>query len=128
MEIAVTNGIKISVEVIYVPEHSIPMMNKYVHTYAITIENTTEYTVQLLRRFWKIIDSNGVLREVEGEGVVGLQPVIGPHESFNYSSWTDVFTDVGKMFGSFMMVRQMDGLLFQADVPEFLLTPPFKLN
>ncbi len=128
METAVTKGIKVSVEVIYIPEHSIPMMNKYVHTYTITVENTTEYTVQLLRRYWKIIDSNGVLREVEGEGVVGVQPIIAPHESFDYSSWTDVFTDVGKMFGSFLMVRQIDGTLFHIDVPEFLLTPPFKLN
>ncbi len=128
MTTAVTKGIKVSVKAMYNEEYSAANKGKFVYVYQITIENTTDYTVQLLRRHWKIIDSNGILREVEGDGVLGEQPLIGPHESHVYSSWTDMMTDVGKMFGTYLMVRQLDGELFHVDVPEFLLVPPFKLN
>jgi ApaG protein len=128
MEIAITKGVKVSVATRFVPEYEASAMSQYVYTYEICIENTTDYTVQLLRRSWQIIDANGILREIEGEGVVGLQPTIGPQESFSYASWVGVNTDVGKMFGTFLMVRQMDGELFQAEIPEFALIASFKLN
>ena len=125
---AVTKGIKISVQTTYNEEYSAVRKGKFVYVYQITIENTTDYTVQLLRRHWIITDANGIVREVEGEGIVGEQPYIGPHESYTYASWTDMMTDVGKMSGRYFMVRQLDGELFYADVPEFLLVVPFKSN
>ena len=77
----ITDGVKISVETVYQPEYSNPANNHFMFAYKITIENLTDYTVQLMRRHWYIFDSNGTHREVEGEGVVGQQPVIDPGES-----------------------------------------------
>ncbi|MCB0520147.1 MAG: Co2+/Mg2+ efflux protein ApaG [Lewinellaceae bacterium] len=128
METLTTQGIKISVEPFYLPHESIPMQQRYVHAYRITIENKGEHTVQLRRRHWFIVESNGVQREVEGEGVVGLQPVLSPGESHQYTSWCPMMTDLGKMYGTFLMTRLVDQWQFQVTVPEFRLVPPFKLN
>jgi ApaG protein len=128
METLATHGIRISVEPFYLPHESIPMQQRYVHAYRITIENRSQHTVQLKRRHWFIVESNGVQREVEGEGVVGLQPVLAPGESHQYTSWCPMMTDIGKMYGTFLMERAMDGSQFVVTVPEFRLVPPFKLN
>ena len=72
----VTKGVKISVESFFQNDYSNARENKFIFTYKIFIENNNPYTIQLLRRHWYIFDSNGTYREVEGEGVIGLQPII----------------------------------------------------
>ncbi len=104
----ITEGVKISVETIYQPEYSNPANDHYMFAYKITIENLTEYSVQLMRRRWYIFDSNGTHREVEGEGVVGLQPVIEPGSSHEYVSGCNLKTDMGSMRGSYAMRRLAD--------------------
>ena len=128
MEIAITKGIKISVQPVYLPRESRPAQHAFYHAYKITIENQSHDTVQLLRRHWFILDSNGRKREVEGEGVVGQQPVLEPGQSYEYSSWCPLMTDIGKMYGTFLMKRRSDKRFFKVVVPEFKLVPPFKLN
>ena len=68
---AITDGIKVSVESDYQNEYSNPEQDHFVFTYQVTIENNSDYTVQLRRRHWEIYDANGEVSEVEGEGVVG---------------------------------------------------------
>lgn len=128
METLTTQGIRISVEPFYLPHESIPIQHRYVFAYRITILNQSPDTVQLLRRHWYIVESNGVQREVEGEGVVGLQPVLEPGESHQYTSWCPLMTDLGKMYGTFQMVRLSDDAKFDVQIPEFKLAPPFKMN
>jgi ApaG protein len=128
MDTLITNGIKISVETFYQDEYSRPIEHKYIFAYRITIENLSPHTIQLLRRHWHIFDSNGILKEVEGEGVVGQQPVLPPGESHQYISWCQLGTDSGKMSGTYTMERQSDGDLFQVEIPSFRLTAPFKAN
>ncbi len=128
METLTTQGIQISVEPFYLPHESIPIQHRYVFAYRITIHNQSGDTVQLLRRHWHIIESNGVRREVEGEGIVGLQPTLAPGESHQYTSWCPLMTDVGKMHGEFQMVRLPDKAKFNVKIPEFKLAPPFKMN
>lgn len=128
MTTQITNGIKISVETFYQEEYSRPMENKYIFSYRITIENQTDETVQLLRRFWQITDSNGIVKEVEGEGVIGEQPVINAGEKHQYISWCHLLTDLGKMRGAYMMQRISDGDKFRVRIPEFALVAPQKLN
>ncbi len=128
MRTLTTKGIQISVEPFYLPHESIPMQHRYVHAYRITIQNRSSTTVQLLRRHWHIVESNGVERELEGEGVVGQQPVLAPGESHQYTSWCPMMTDVGKMYGTFLMVKTEDGAQFEVRIPEFKLYPPFKMN
>lgn len=124
----ITDGVKISVETIYQPEYSNPANEHFMFAYRINIENLTEYSVQLLNRHWIIFDSNGTKREVEGEGVVGLQPVIEPGNHHEYVSGCNLKTDMGSMKGSYEMIRIVDGQKFKVNIPEFQLITPYKLN
>jgi ApaG protein len=125
---ATTRGIRISVETFYHQAHSRPIEHHYVFAYRITIENHSDFSVQLLRRHWTITDANGIRRDVEGEGVVGQQPLIPSGEAHQYVSWANLNTDMGKMSGSYIMERMLDGELFEVKIPEFHLTAPFKGN
>ena len=128
MVVAVTDGIKISVQTEYQSEYSSPLNMHYVFAYRISIENHSEHTVQLLRRQWFIYDSDGTIREVEGEGVVGQQPILETGETHQYVSGCNLKTSLGKMKGTYLMERIMDGKKFKVTIPEFVLVPPFKLN
>jgi ApaG protein len=123
----ITNGIKISVETFYQVEYSRPLENKYIFAYRITIENMGAYTAQLMRRHWYIHDSNGITREVEGDGVIGQQPILATGGTHQYVSWCHLFTDIGKMSGFYQFVRQ-DGEAFKVEIPEFNMYAPFKMN
>jgi ApaG protein len=128
MVAAITEGIKISVNTEYQPEYSSPFNMHFVYAYKITIDNFSDHTVQLLRRHWIIYDTDGSVREVEGEGVVGQQPILEHGETHNYVSGCNLKTSIGKMKGTFLMERVMDGKQFMVNIPEFILMPPFKLN
>jgi ApaG protein len=124
----ITDGVKVTVETIYQPEYSNPVNEHFMFAYKVHIENLSEYSVQLLRRHWQIFDSNGVHREVEGEGVVGQQPVIEPGESHEYVSGCNLKTDMGTMKGLYHMKRIVDNSEFNVNIPEFHLIAPYKLN
>ena len=128
METIVTNGIKVCVETSYQEEYSRPMEKKFVFAYRITIENVSEYTVQLTHRHWTIVDSNGTTKKVDGEGVIGQQPILAPGEKHQYVSWSHLFTEFGKMHGHYIFNRQSDGYQFKATIPEFHLMTPYKMN
>lgn len=124
----ITEGVRVSIETDYQQEYSSPLQGHYVFTYRIQIENYSEQTVKLLRRHWFIYDSNGMMREVEGEGVVGQQPTLEPGSSHEYVSGCNLKTEMGKMRGSYLMERIVDGKQFTVIIPEFMLIAPFKLN
>ncbi|MDJ1469463.1 Co2+/Mg2+ efflux protein ApaG [Cytophagaceae bacterium DM2B3-1] len=124
----ITEGVKVTVATEYQPEYSSPAQEHYVFTYKISIENCSEYTVQLLRRHWHIHDSNGSIREVEGEGVIGLQPVLEPGETHEYVSGCNLKTNIGKMKGTYLMERIVDGKQFRVRIPEFTMVVPYRLN
>ena len=124
----ITDGVKISVETIYQPEYSNPANEHFMFAYRVNIENMTEYIVQLLNRHWHIFDSNGTKREVKGEGVVGLQPIIEPGDNHEYVSGCNLKTDMGSMKGSYEMKRIVDGRKFRVNIPEFYLISPYKMN
>ena len=124
----VTEGVRISVRSIFVPEQSSLKHGNFVFAYRITIRNESNYTLQLLSRHWDILDGLGDRRVVEGDGVVGLQPVIEPNNEHTYMSGSVFPTPVGVMQGHYNMVRVSDGTPFQVDIPQFLLIAPFLLN
>ncbi|MBL7828159.1 MAG: Co2+/Mg2+ efflux protein ApaG [Saprospiraceae bacterium] len=128
MEILTTKGITIMVETQYLPEHSNPREHRFIFGYHITIKNGSDYTVQLMRRHWFIYDATGNIREVEGEGVIGLQPVLKPGETHEYASYCDLPTDMGKMHGAYLMNCHDDDSFFQVAIPLFKLYDPAKLN
>lgn len=124
----VTAGIKVSVETFYQQAHSNPMQSHFVFAYRITIHNESGEVVRLKRRHWHIVDSDGTRREVEGEGVVGEQPYLGIGETYRYVSGCNLNTEIGKMFGTYLMERSGDKKLFYVRIPQFLMVVPCKLN
>ncbi|MBC6400927.1 MAG: Co2+/Mg2+ efflux protein ApaG [Ekhidna sp.] len=124
----VTKGIKVSVETNYQPEYSQPAHERFVFTYRITIENNSNHTVQLKARHWDIYDIAYPKYEVEGEGVVGKQPILELGEIHRYVSGCNLRFGVGKMSGYYIMAHIPDGRLFNVDIPEFIMIVPFKLN
>jgi ApaG protein len=128
MVTTITDGVKVSVETQYQPEYSNPANDHYMFAYKINIENVGENTVQLLRRHWEIFDSNGEHREVEGEGVVGEQPVIEPGSFHEYISGCNLKTDMGSMKGEYQMVRTLDNTLFDVEIPQFDMVAPYRMN
>jgi ApaG protein len=124
----ITDGVKVSVETTYQPEYSNPANEHFMFAYKIQIENLSNYSIQLLRRQWTIFDSNGTKREVEGEGVVGLQPIIAPGQIHEYVSGCNLKTDIGTMQGTYQMARLVNDEIFEVKIPEFPLIAPFKLN
>src|SRR5690606_8526691 len=124
----ITDGVKVSVETTYQPEYSNPANEHYMFAYRIEIENLSGYSVQLLRRHWNIFDSNGTHREVEGEGVVGQQPIIEPGQIHEYVSGCNLQTDMGTMHGAYIMRRLVDNETLIVSIPKFDLIAPFKLN
>jgi len=124
----VTQGVKVTVETEYQPAYSNPAQLHYVFTYRIIIENKSEFTIQLMRRHWFISDAAFESREVDGEGVVGQQPVLEPGQSHQYVSGCNLKSGIGKMAGTYLMERVMDGSQFLVAIPEFTMIVPVRLN
>ena len=124
----ITQGIKVTVETEYQPSYSSPSQYHYVFTYRITIENQIDFTSHLLRRHWHIHDAGFASREVEGEGVVGQQPVIEPGQSHQYVSGCNLKSGIGKMVGTYQMERIVDGTRFSVEIPPFSMVAPLRLN
>jgi ApaG protein len=124
----VTKGIRISVDTQFQPDHSNAKNSLFLFSYRVQIENCSEEAVQLLSRKWLIMDANGFVRKVEGEGVIGEQPIIEPGETHQYSSSCDLNTDMGKMWGTYLMQRVNKGDKFRVNIPEFKMMVPHRLN
>lgn len=88
---------------VFLPDQSDPDEREYVFGYRVRITNSTDRIVQLLARRWTIVDANGKTREVEGEGVVGRQPILGPGQFFQYESFCPLPTAWGTMEGAFSL-------------------------
>ena len=127
MSRALTNGILIVVKSAYMPERSTPTLRRFAFAYTVTIANEGGDTAQLMRRHWIITDAEGKIEEVEGEGVVGEQPILGPGESFEYTSWCQLATPSGSMQGTYRMVSAV-GATFDAEIAPFRLGMPYALN
>ena len=124
---ATTDGVTVRVSVSYLPEQSEPERGRWFWAYHIRLENEGDETVQLLTRHWVITDGRGARHSVEGEGVVGEQPVIEPGASFDYVSGCPLATSSGAMQGTYRMVRE-DGAIFDVAIPRFSLFAPAVLH
>lgn len=120
---ATTDGITVRVTVSFLPEQSQVEAGKWFWVYHIRIENGADQAVQLLTRHWQITDGRGMVNFVEGEGVVGEQPVIQPGGSHDYVSGCPLATPHGSMEG-FYTFRCEDGSLLEAAIPFFPLAAP----
>ncbi len=124
----IAKQIKVVVDTEYQQEYSNPVQQHFVFTYRITIINNSDKTVQLKTRHWSIIDTTYASREVDGEGVVGKQPVLEPGQSHQYVSGCNLRSGIGKMRGYYVMERLVDGKEFRVEIPEFTMVIPTKMN
>jgi ApaG protein len=119
----VTGAVTVRVSVSYLPDQSEPRRGRWFWAYHIRIENGGDTSVQLLARHWVITDGRGARHTVEGEGVVGEQPVIAPGASYDYVSGCPLATPTGAMQGSYKMIGE-DGGLVDVVIPRFALVAP----
>ncbi|OYU56077.1 MAG: Co2+/Mg2+ efflux protein ApaG [Chitinophagaceae bacterium BSSC1] len=124
----ISEGVEISVEIFYQSDYSNPLNQEFMFAYRITLENHNNFTVKLLRRHWFIFDSNGEHREVEGEGVIGIQPILKPGETYQYVSGCNLKTEMGRMHGTYLMENQHNKETFKVNIPSFDMIVPFKNN
>ena len=120
---AITDGITVRVAVSFLPEQSRIEAGKWFWAYHIRIENGSDMAVQLLTRHWRITDGRGMVNFVEGDGIVGEQPLLHPGQSHDYVSGCPLGTPNGAMEGHYTF-RSADGALFQAAIPFFPLAAP----
>jgi ApaG protein len=122
--VAVSGELTVRAAVSYLPEQSAPEQGRWFWSYHVRIENGGERTVQLLERYWKIVDGRGNIHEVRGQGVVGEMPVITAGDSYDYVSGCPLETSAGTMSGHYVLVDE-EGDPITAEIPEFaLLSPP----
>jgi ApaG protein len=124
----ISGGVKITVETYYQPEYSNPLNSEFMFAYKVTIENNNLFPVKLLSRHWHIYDSNGSMREVEGDGVVGVQPQIATNAFYEYISGCNLRSEMGKMLGTYLMENVHNKQKFKVIVPAFEMWAPFKMN
>jgi len=124
----ISEGVEISVETFYQPGYSNSLNNEFMFAYRIVIDNHNSFSIKLLTRHWFIFDTNGEQREVEGEGVVGEQPVINQGQQYAYVSGCNFKTEMGKMQGYYIMENLNSKLQFKVNIPSFDLIVPAKLN
>jgi ApaG protein len=123
MSSAVTQGIRVTVESVYVPANSDPRRQRYVFAYRVVIANEGDRGARLESRHWVITDASGETEEVRGPGVVGETPYLRPGEAHRYQSFCVLKTPRGTMHGSYQMVRD-DGSGFDAEIAPFVVTTP----
>ncbi|WP_174273662.1 Co2+/Mg2+ efflux protein ApaG [Sphingomonas bacterium] len=120
---ATTAGITVRVSVSYLDDQSEPAKRRWFWAYHIRIENNGAAPVQLMTRRWIITDAHGQRHRVEGEGVIGEQPVIAPGESYDYVSGCPLETSRGTMEGAYRMAGHGGGLM-EVAIPRFDLIGP----
>lgn len=123
----ITRGIRVRVEPAFVQDQSSPDEGYFFWAYTVEISNETENRVQLRSRVWRITDARGITEEVRGPGVVGQTPMIGPGETFTYTSGCPLGTPSGIMVGSYQMA-DADGTLFDVAIPAFSLDCPYETH
>lgn len=123
MYIKTTRQIKVTVMPAFLTEQSDPADHHYVWAYTIQLENLGEETVQLINRYWHITDASGQVQEVRGAGVVGEQPSLEPHDTYQYTSGAALRTPSGIMKGHYEM-ETLGGERFIIEIPVFSLDSP----
>jgi len=121
-----TEGIRVWVRPRYSLAESDPAEGNFVFSYQVGLANEGAQAAQLLFRHWRIHDSAAGDSHVDGEGVIGQQPVLAPGESHEYSSYCVLKSPVGFMEGYYTFARP-DGSRFRVDVPRFQLSGPLVL-
>ena len=118
-----TRAIRVCVAPMFLAEQSQPARGLYLWSYDIQIDNLGPETVQLLNRQWQITNARGAQEAIEGTGVIGQQPVLGPGGQFCYQSSVSLSAPSGLMQGQYGMKNER-GERFWIPIPVFSLDSP----
>ena len=121
------NNIEILTRPDYLPDRSDPIKSYYFFSYQIKIVNRSVETIQLLSRYWHIVDGQGRAEDIYGPGVVGKTPILKPNDLFQYTSFCPLPTPLGFMEGSYRMLDE-SGKEFDVPIERFQLVAPQVLN
>ncbi len=97
--------------------------NNFFWRYFVNIKNNKKSKIQIISRYWKIINEDGSFEEVSGEGVVGETPIIMPKLDFNYSSHVQLHGSSGIMMGHYLVKVAKDKII-EVTIPKFSLDIP----
>ena len=115
------------IEVVVKPEYVDSQINNsgsfFVWAYHVVISNQSNETMQLVNRYWKIIDEDGTVQEISGLGAVGEQPILSPNANFSYSSGVHLRHPSGIMSGYYGM-KKSNGEIVNVKIPAFSLDVP----
>lgn len=128
MESLTTEGVEVRVRCAYEEEFSKPSQGEFIFSYDIEIKNVNHFPIQLISRKWFVFDSKGNHYEVEGNGVIGQQPIINENEMHRYQSGSSLTSPIGRMRGYYVMLNMETEEQFKVYIPEFDLIAPFVLN
>lgn len=123
---AVTDGVRIRVRPKFLHDESEPTRARFMWQYTVEVENESEKVWTIVRRHWRIIDSAGRLQAVDGEGVVGQTPTLGPGQRFSYTSGAPLATPSGMMSGAYDLRDEDTGEEMIAQIPAFSLDSPYE--
>ena len=116
-------GLSVEVsEVLYVPTLEAPEEKPHPFVYFIDIINDSSKQVTFHGRKWVIREHNGELTILEGDGIVGVRPVVPPNDRYSYNSY-HVVAGSGAAWGAFYGVTE-DGERVMVPIPEFGLAIP----
>lgn len=121
---AETEGVVVRAAPMFLPQESDPDKGRWFWAYTIEIENRSARAVRLLTRHWRISEATGASHAVDGDGVVGKQPLLHPGETFQYTSGCPLNAASGMMRGAYDMVEPDTGRLFEVEIPAFALDSP----
>jgi len=121
MNSKITSKIKVSVYPEYDIKNSFPSEGRFTFRYNIIIENQSDDIVMLLKRKWKIFDTGFGITEVEGDGVIGLTPILHPGEIFKYFSNVVLRSGVGHMSGNYLFIDKVNNAYLNVEIPQFNL-------
>ena len=117
-----TEDILIEVFPSYIPERSSPAHNQFFYAYRVVITNNSDVSCKVAHRHWKIKDGNGKSYDVQGNGIVGEQPMIAPGENYEYTSFCPLHSPYGNMRGKYQMINEF-GDRFWVTIPLFFFRP-----
>lgn len=116
-------GLEVHVDdVIYMPSLEAPQDKPHPFVYFISIRNGSQERVTIRARKWVVREDSGQVTVVEGDGVVGQTPELGPGEDFSYNSYHVTAGD-GTAEGAFFGVTAAGEWVF-ARIPSFRLEVP----
>lgn len=117
-------GLRVTVdEVRYEPHAVTPPERPYCFIYFITIHNDSDVAVTIKGRKWVVRNTRGEITAVEGDGVVGKSPRLGPGEHFTYNSYHLLDTNRAEATGSYLGLDER-GRRVITRIPPFKMVVP----